>query len=205
MGERVLKGTEAKVFAVSILNLIEDVIDGEEYDYSIETGINVFDTLTCNQQISILWLITNGLFREDVPCIELTALNEGAIAAVFERLKIYLSFEIEEMPEKKDWRKLVRTALAECDYTDMPQLKCKDVEEWNGAVDFLSDLILWDNDYLDDNIMDKPLEQSKFVKRQLGINKNYYNDIAEDPDESVIEKRLFQIKEIISKVFKNAR
>ena len=198
-GERVLKGAEAKVFAQSLLNLIEQI---EILNDSVEFGIRVFDELTYNQQLSILWLITNGLFREDVLCVELTALNEGAIATVFENLEQELCFEIEEMPKRKYWRKLVRNALIELDYTDEPLLKCNDVDKWLMAVDSLSDLILWDTDYLMDEILDDPPEQSKFIKHLSGINKNYYNDIADDPDEAVTEKRLFQTKEILNKILK---
>jgi hypothetical protein len=201
-GDRILKGAEAKVFATSLYDLVYQVKDGRESDYPIEFGINVFDNLTHNQQISILWLITNYLFRKNMPLIKLTALNEGAVAAVFKNLREQVTLEIEELPKSKFWRRLIKNALAELDYEDKPFLKCNDINKWNMAIDFLSELILWDSDYEMDNITDNPPEKSKFIKYFADINDDYFDDIADDPDDSIAEKRITQIKKILNKVLK---
>jgi len=92
-GDRILEGTEAKVFAEALLNLLDEVTLCDFDDY--ELGIECFDSLTYGQKISVLATIGNGLFRKDVKPVELTAVLEAGIAAVFEHLKnkiiIYLA------------------------------------------------------------------------------------------------------------------
>jgi hypothetical protein len=61
----------------------------------ISKGIGGCNHTTKGQKISALTTIGNGLFRKDVKPVELTAVLEAAIAAVFEHLKnktiIYLA------------------------------------------------------------------------------------------------------------------
>ena len=92
-GDRILDGAEAIVFAEALSSLLDEAIMGTLDDY--ELGIKCFDNLTYGQRISVLATIGNGLFRKDVKPVELTAVLEAGIAAVFEHLKnkiiIYLA------------------------------------------------------------------------------------------------------------------
>lgn len=80
-GERILKDAEARVFAEALSGLLDEAIQVTLDDY--ELGIRCFDDLTFGQKISVLSSIGNGLLREDGPPVELTAVVEGAMAAVF--------------------------------------------------------------------------------------------------------------------------
>jgi len=84
-GDRTLEKAEAVLFADALWNLLDEATPGEFDDYPL--GTNVFDRLTYGQKISVLSLIGNGLLRAEVPSQELTAVAEGAIAAVFQHLK----------------------------------------------------------------------------------------------------------------------
>jgi hypothetical protein len=198
-GDRTLRGAEAQVFAASLATLISDTNLSPEFD-DYELGIPVFDNLTYNQKITILLVITKGLFREDATAINLTALNEAAIAAVFENLKFNLQEEIDHKEDNKYWRTFVINALIELDYEDIPNAKEIDPDEWDLAIGFLFDQILWDTDYLMDDLMDDPPEVANRIKKEFGIYHEYFTDIVEDPNNQTIDKYLLEIKQICSKI-----
>ena len=78
-----------------------------------------FDNLTYGQRISVLATIGNGLFRKDVTPVDLTAVVEGAIAAVFKHLKNSIVFEIDEPESRTNWRELVVAARKEMEGEDI--------------------------------------------------------------------------------------
>jgi len=112
-GDRILEGAEAEVFAEALSSLLDSAV-AEELDY-YEFGIECFDNLTFGQRISTLAIIGNGLLRKDVPPVCLTAVLEGAIAAVFEHLKNEIALEIDTPESRSDWRALVVAARKEMD------------------------------------------------------------------------------------------
>jgi hypothetical protein len=79
---RELEGAEAVVFAEALLSLLDEAVQDQFDDYQL--GISCFDNLTYGQQISVLVIVGNGLLRKDVAPVELTAVVEGAIAAVIQ-------------------------------------------------------------------------------------------------------------------------
>jgi len=72
--------------------------------------IESLDNLTFGQRISVLSIIGNGLLREDVPLVRLTAILDGAIAAVFKHIKNEIAYEIDEPESRSKWRELVVAA-----------------------------------------------------------------------------------------------
>lgn len=187
-GERTLEGAEAKVFAEALWDLLDESNLSESDDYGL--GISAFDGLTYGQKISILFIVGNGLLRKDVPRVELTAVSEGAIAAVFEHLKNLIIIEI-DMPELgTNWRELVVTARKEAEGEEIPPTTCNDPEEWKIEVDSLAEDILWDADYDDaDLYVDQPPEKAAWLKSMARIPNNYYLVIADDlKEEEILEK-----------------
>jgi len=126
-GERILKGAEAIVFAEALSALLDYAITDQFDDY--ESGVACFDNLTYGQKISVLATIGNGLFRKDVAPVDLTAVVEGAIAAVFQNLKDSIVLEIDEPEFGTDWRELVIAARKEAEVEDIPAPTCTDVDE----------------------------------------------------------------------------
>lgn len=201
-GDRILEGAEAKLFAEGLLNLVDDVNLNNENDYQL--GIPIFDNLIYNQKISILFIISEGLFKKDVPMIELTAFNEGAIASVFEHIKSNLILELEENIDTY-CRNLVTKALIKVGIEDVPLLKSKRLDDWDWAIVSLSDQILWDSDYLQDEILDDSPEIAKLIKTQLGINEDYLIDIPPDPNDDETKTQLRKIRIICRKIIKKRK
>ncbi|MEJ2705416.1 MAG: hypothetical protein P8Z79_23495 [Sedimentisphaerales bacterium] len=139
-GVRILKGAEARVFAEALSDLLDEAIMGEIDDY--ELGIRCFDDLTFGQKISVLVTISNGLLREDVPPVELTAVVEGAIAALFKHLEYEIIYDVDEPECPRPWRQWVAAARQEMDGEDIPPANCKDIDRWRCEVEELADRIL---------------------------------------------------------------
>ena len=195
-GERILKNAEALVFAESLWSFIDESSLNVYDDFDI--GITVFDNLTYGQKISVLSIIGTGLLKEDVPIIELTAVLEGAIAAVFIHLMECIEIEIDE-PDFSNarWREKVFNARKEMIGEDIPLPDCDDLEEWKLEVDSLHDRILWDTDYASESsFVDGSPENTKLLKTLAGVSNDYYISIADDLNENEIENKLLELRSL---------
>ena len=85
-GERVLTGAEAALF----MQGFDDLVDGVEFAIKEQesgwSGVAYFDALSGEQQLVLLSEVGAALLRRDVPAPALTAVNEAAVAACYERL-----------------------------------------------------------------------------------------------------------------------
>ncbi len=200
-GERILEGSEVRVFAEALSGLLDEAISGTLDDY--ELGIRCFDDLTFGQRISVLATIGNGLLREDVPPIDLTAVVEGAIAAVFQHLKYEIIYEIDVPESRSNWRELVVAARKEEQVGDIPEPTSTDTEEWDFQVERLIDCILWDRDYEDDHIyMDHPPEKTQWLKDMARIPDNYYTAIADDLTDEEAQAQIKELRKLCDSIIK---
>jgi len=193
-GDRILQGSEAKLFAEILWDLIDES-NLSDHDYSL--GIHLFDRLTYGQKISALSIIGKGLLLPDVPPVPLTAVREGSIAVIYHHLKNCIMVEIEEPELGSIWRKKVVLARKECEGEEIPSSECRDMEEWEIEVDSLEDFILWDADYQDEDIfVDDLPEKADMMKKMMGVSKEYYTDIMDDLIEDEIEVKLEELREL---------
>ena len=193
-GDRTLEGAEARVFAETLWDFTCEM-EVDEGDYDI--GLEVFDRLTYGQKVSVLSIIGAGLLKPEAPICKLTANVESAVAAVFEHLKTAVMIEI-DMPEiKSNWRKMVLAARREGDAEDLPDEGCEDEQEWSIEIDALSELILWDADYEDEDLyIDKPPEEAQRLKDFMRIKDEYFLDVPEDLKPKEIETKLAELKSL---------
>ena len=200
-GDRILKGAEAKVFAEALLNLLDEVTEFDFEDY--ESGIKCFDTLTFGQKISVLSRIANGLFRKDVPPVELTAVLEGAVAAVFEHLTRKIIIEIDDFEPETYWRELVVAARKEMEAEDIPDPACENIDKWYTEVEVLSAAILWDADYQDEDLyIDKPPEEAQALRDFMRMRDDYFSAIADDLNDEEAEARIEELRKLCNSIIK---
>jgi len=202
-GDRILEGAEAIVFAKTLSSLLDEAIMGTLDDYQL--GIECFDNLTFGQRISVLATIGNGLLREDVPPIDLTAVVEGAIAAVFKHLKYQIIYEIDEPESRSNWRELVVAARkqTEDEIKGIPDPTCIDTKEWDFEVEGLADRILWDADYEDGDIyMDHPPEKTQWLKYMVMISDDYYTAIADDLNDEEAQGTIRELQKLCNSVIR---
>jgi len=194
-GIRVLSGAEAILFAEAFLNLLDEACEFqfEDCDFGIET----FDNLTFGQKMCVLITIANGLLREDVEPVRLTAAFEAAIAVVFEHLRDSVKFEIDEPEVGTCWRRLISAAQQEIGEEDIPKVNCSDYEEWDIEIQTIEDCILWDADYLDGHLyLDRPPEESKLLRQATRIPDDYYAAIPDDLTDDQIDKQLQPLRKL---------
>jgi hypothetical protein len=191
----VLSGAEARLFAEVFLSLLDEacVFQFEDYDFGIET----FDNLTFGQKMYVLITIANGLLREDVEPVRLTAAFEAAIAVVFEHFRNSVAFEIDEPEVGTYWRHLIVAAQQEMDGEDIPEITCCDHEKWDIEIQTIEDCILWDADYLDGHLyLDRPPEESKLLRQATRIPDDYYAAIPNDLTDDQIDKQLQPLRKL---------
>ena len=199
-GDRTLEGAEARLFAEALWDFVSE-LEVEEGDYDM--GLDVFDRLTYGQKVSLLSTIATGLLKPDVPIHKLTAVVEGAIAAVFNHLNTSVMLEI-DMPEiKSNWRKMILAARRQVGAEDLPKEDCEDEQEWLIEIEALSELILWDADYEDENLyIDKPPEEAQALKDFMRIRDEYFLEIPEDLKPKEIKAKLAEVKTLCRSICK---
>lgn len=140
----------------------------------------------------------------------LYAWNEAAVWIIFEGLRHAVDIEYDsyfDEEENKDcpyrffYRGIVAKAYNEiidtsCDgefESEVCNLLEDDCTEWHNRIERLSDLILWDDDFLwpdQVGIMDMPPEQSTFIKDSAGISSDYFVQAPPDLTEENFRKSL---------------
>jgi len=124
---------------------------------------------------------------------ELTAILEGTIAAVLQNVYLLLEFEVSANPDSTIFRSFVAKTCRrivkhrEPEDRKVPDDFSEDQEEWEFCMELMHDAILWDFDYLDENLfVDLPPEQGEFVREEMRIAPEYFQAIAHDPSEQQV-------------------
>jgi hypothetical protein len=214
-GIRTLKGAEAALIRESIAHIL-DMLETEAQGLADhwEFGIPVFDKLSWQQQLVLLAKVGEALLRDDVPPLELTAINEATVGAIYENFLQCVQFEVDsddpEIAEGCDvtyWRRLLHDAVGE---TDKPQLPpgpdeqlpnadCSDMEEWEIMIETIQSFVLWDADWLDEDLhLDVDPETSRLRKERLNIDETYYTAIPPDPNESEVQAARVRLCAIVT-------
>jgi hypothetical protein len=199
-GKRVLTGTERELFLTAFACLVDEIrAELAGHRDPVEFGIAVFDRLQPWSKLAVLADVGSALIHKTKKCPKHTAVSEGAIAAVFSQLHVFIEIEIdlESDTDHEDrflFRKQVCSALEElCPKANRPEITCGDTREWFYALQSLSDRILWDQDYLTaDVFMDLDPDGTRDVRQMTGIDREYVTTIAPDPRES--ERRLLLMR-----------
>ncbi|MFC1634882.1 hypothetical protein ACFL5Z_08570 [Planctomycetota bacterium] len=207
-GDRTLEGAEAKLFAETLLSLLDWAVS-RRLDY-YESGVESFDSLTFGQRISALAVIGNGLLRKDTPLVRLTAVLEGTIAAVFEFLERSIYYEINSPESDTSWRELVVAARIETEpeeatKMDIPNPTCTDINTWKLEVESLSDRILFDTDYEDSKLyIDFPPEKSKELLDWMDIDDDYFTAIADDLTDEQAQETIRELQKLSRSIVKSS-
>jgi hypothetical protein len=195
-GERVLKGAEWNLFREGLAGLRDTVEDDFAGDGESHSGHAAFDVLQPAQKLAMLALVGQALHDEAVRSPAHTAHNEATIAAVFDQISLGIVEEVTNQGSlpidgAQFWRGLVREAwvgIADPSMHSRLSPSCADIETWSTIVDLLSEQILWDYDFaMGDRFLDSDPEESRAMMQELGIQPDYFTEIAPDPGDSELE------------------
>lgn len=173
IGDRRLDPAESMLFREAVTSLVEELreerdnLQPGEQDH--QTGVAVFDDLAYPQRLLMLEAVTYALTANDNFLPEHSAVNEGAIAAVFAHLEEMIEIEIdmaeyEQKPSKKDClpgqrsvcgmdypsiRQLLADTVGddECDEYGRPDPSSADCGMWRAMVERAEERIFWDRDF----------------------------------------------------------
>jgi hypothetical protein len=203
-GDRALSGSEARLFASGLGYLLEE-LESEQDDYI--SGVTVFDRLTHGQRVVVLDEVANGLLREETPTPPHTAANEAAIAAVFRTIRELIELETDEDPAglsgpDSSIRRLVREACWDQQLrVSIPWIGTEDPEEWESCTSELTDQILWDRDFEDeDTFVDAPPEETQQRLELACISEEYYGAVPADPESKDVDRLVAGVRSLCRKV-----
>jgi hypothetical protein len=198
-GERTLSGAEARVFAEALLCLLDEALMDRFEDYF--SGVNCFDDLTYGQKVAVLVTVGKGLLCPDVPAEELTAALEGAIAAVFEKLREIIMLEIDEPELGTPSRNLVVAARQAMEGEEIPSPTYRDRGEWDLQIQELADAILWDADYEDGYLyLDRPPEEARALREMTRVTEEYYLFVPDDLTGEVAKRQLAELRSLATPI-----
>jgi hypothetical protein len=151
-GDRTLKGIEAEVYLTALREFASEL--REERDEH-ESAVRVFNRLSFGQRVGLLEDVTAALLDDGIPTPEHTAANEAAIYAVYRHLHSLVLDELMASQDGKEtfleFRTLLHKAGTELGIEEMPDPDCADEQEWDNVVEELSDRVLWDRDFEDED------------------------------------------------------
>jgi hypothetical protein len=188
-GNRILTDAEWNLFRFGLESLWGYIETEIEQGFSLtQTGVQVFDSLQPEQRLALLADVAQALRDPAIPIPRHTAVNEGAIAAVFAMLRNEVEGEIlftELETVSTEIRALVLAAARDTEQQpeSLPDIAEADIEEWEWVVEAILDRILWDRDYeMGDDFLDQPPEASRDLHSQVRIDPDYFTTVPREPD-----------------------
>jgi hypothetical protein len=159
-GERILTGAEAKAFLYGLEDAVAAIEGAIGEGVPERFGVGIFHDLTCEQKLVVLSEAAEALLRADVLPSRLTALNEGAIAAVY----VALSSMVDDFEVAAEGAlDAIAEATDQSDETESCAPNGDEMPDWKE----------WDEDFLYGSSGALP-EPSHALRHALGIADGYY-------------------------------
>ncbi|WP_182870290.1 hypothetical protein [Stieleria mannarensis] len=219
-GDRYLVGEEAELVRDSLAIMVQELAscrETEEEPWSY--GVTLFDELTWQQQLAVLGLLATNLLQETEQTLELSGVNEAAVAAVYENVAQQIELEIELQPVspaefRYRWRQAALDAYRENEEDDVVQqessaqdedeasvfdidVESVEVDRWRWLVELLADRVLWDRDFeMVNEMIDAPPEHAAAMRAALGITPGYYTAIAPDPTDRQVDSLFKSLEQL---------
>ena len=209
-GIRTLEGAEAYLVRELVHYLLDQILVGVEINEPHRSDVPIFDALQPTQQLVMLSQVAQGLLSHGAQPVPLTAINEGAIYALFCELRALIEIEIDFERLGESHENTIRAAAIDAwsqhhqwsdpgeDGDDIPNSHSMDVDQWAWFVELIADQILWDRDFnLDGLVADIQPEKADQLKAYLGIERDYYSTVAPDVNDIDIEVISEQIRALV--------
>ena len=197
-GDRTLNADEAQLVLTAVGYLHDMITVGVDLSEPYQTGVVMFDTLQPTQQMAILHEVAHGLLDPETPVVELTAVREATVYAIYcglaSLVEIEFGYSDQAKPDFELRERIIRAYRHSDDHTaewgddledikatDTPARDCEEIEQWNRVIESLADRVLWDRDFeLEAAFADHDPEKIKAIKRYMGINEDYFAVAAPD-------------------------
>jgi hypothetical protein len=158
------------------------------------TGVRAFDALQYGQQVGLLAQVGRALSDPGVPAPPLTAVTEGAVAAIFAVLRAGLDLELTAagLPtfDPTGVRRLLLAAVGNAHGQDDPRPAVTDPErhEWDLLLEEVEGRLFWDADWeMADQFLDLPPEEAHELLDLHGIDPDYFKAVPDDLEEEGLD------------------
>ena len=216
MGERTHLGAERRMVMSAGWGLA-DSISAEAPQGNVQFGIVLFDRLTGQQQFLMVEKVLTALLEPTIPTPPSTALMDATVAAIYAQLYTSVEIELDDARMDRDEsldeenhfevRQEILEALREPVDSDermeespeggWPTLLCDEIEEWELAIESLRSRILADEDWQMETLaIDLAPDTSKSLKKEMGIQRDYFIDIPPDGSDEEAEAARWRIVEL---------
>ena len=193
-GDRTLVGAEAKLVRDLAWQVRDMIFVAIDIDEPFVSDVDLFNSLQPTQQMTMLHEVCVALLLENVPPPELTAIREATVHVLFRELLALIEIELdmERLESIRDISVRSRVLLVDqerrqrnFEWADensyIESADCRDRQQWSLLIESLADEILWDRDFeLEGILADQDPGKSLLMKQALGIQHDYFSDIAAD-------------------------
>lgn len=195
-GIRILRGAERRLFVESLAMIVDNLSIGD-----VPFDAAVFDDLQRNQKIAVLHSVARALLCDEEPVPVLTASIEAAAAMVFRHAADMVAMELNEPDESAglSWRELVLAACRDAGIEGLPDVlpvPDDNSDAWLLLMDCLEGRVLWDNDWEMDVCLDADPDIGRRMRRELGIDDDYFVAVPPDPTDAEVERLLGELCEL---------
>ena len=141
-----------------------------------------------------------ALLDADVEILELTAIREATVYAIFKELNSLIDMEIDfalnqSISPEFQIRSLITSAIQQATHQtkeweddefekqefQSPEVESTSLEDWSATIEFLANRVLWDRDFeLESVFADHDPNKVSDIKAYLGINDDYFSTPAPD-------------------------
>ena len=224
--EAALIGTAIDTMIDALLIHIDDAFE-DAFAAECQSGIAVYDSLSACQRIGLLHEVAWYLLQVTDSPLPLSAMAEATVAAIFVEIRDQVAIEIDLFADRTvnegglSWRRLVLAAhetllcrpqdqpggengLVDFDTrpffngTDSLGKTCAEISVWENLIDGLSGAVLWDRDFeMADSFLDEDPGISRQRRRLLGIDNDYFTQVAPDPRPEEIFQLVTKTREIV--------
>jgi len=171
-GDRTLSADEAQLVLMAVGYLHDMITAGVDFGEPYQTGVVMFDTLQPTQQMAILHEVAHGLLDPETPVVELTAVREATVYAIYCELESLLQIELDLSQQSNPDFEIREGVIRACQTLE---------EQTTRVIELLADRVLWDRDFeLEEAFADHDPEKIKAIKRYMGINEDYFAVAAPD-------------------------
>jgi len=217
-GDRTLQGDEATLVREAIDTMVDvlslHIDDDPAGGVICESGIAVFDQLTPSQRIALLHNAATHLLTDMGDAPRLSAPLEATVAAIFKDVRDHVAIEVgfpqstehARWVERPGWRHLVASAfhsvtISEGDFESLEELPLEassDLQQWERVIDYLADAVLWDRDFeFSGTFLDMDPEILRERRQILGIDEDYFTQIAPDPRPAEVAELVSATRKIV--------
>jgi hypothetical protein len=185
-GIRTLEGAEADLVRHGTIILVDQIKDEIEIGEPIEYGAPLFDKLPSHQKLAVLSGVANALLSPDVDAPERCAVDDSAVAVIFEVIKVALEAEVHFADEYDgvSWTHMILSCRAAKSLAASHRVdaKCKRYDTWYELVDSIRDGVLVDHDWMMAHyFLDGKPNRTRKAAMDMGITRDYFVTPAPDP------------------------